>query len=105
MPLLQGTLDLLVLKSLALGPLHGLGITRRIQQITIGAFDVKAGSLFPALHKMEANGFVTARWGESENKRQARFYQITAAGRRQLKTETAQWTRASLAISMALQTT
>ena len=101
--LLQGTLDLLILKSLALGELHGLGISRRIGQITRGTFDVKPGSLFPALHRMEEAGWLTSSWGESDNNRRARYYQLTAAGRRQLKTETQEWGRISLAIAAALR--
>lgn len=105
LPLLPGTLDLLILKALTLGSLHGLGIARRVEQLTYNAFDVKAGSLFPALHKMEEAGFVVAEWGESDSRRRARFYQLTAAGRRRLKADTALWTRASLAVSVALQST
>lgn len=101
--LLQGTLDLLILKSLALEELHGLGISRRIGQITNGAFDVKPGSLFPALHRMEQAGWVESSWGESENKRRARFYRLTRAGRKQLGIERAQWNRISLAIASALE--
>src|ERR1700716_878448 len=79
--LLQGTLDLLILKALALGQMHGLGISRRIEQITQGTFQVKPGSLFPALHRMEHNGWLSSSWGESENNRRAKFYRLTAAGR------------------------
>ena len=82
-PLLQGTLDLLILKSLALGQMHGLGISRRIEQVTHGTFQVKAGSLFPALHRMEEAGWLASAWGESENRRRAKYYRLTAAGRRQ----------------------
>src|ERR671925_2305476 len=103
--LLQGTLDLLVLKSLALGPLHGLGVSNRIAQITKGTFKVKPGSLFPALHRMEEAGWLQSSWGESENNRRAKYYRLTAAGRRQLKTETEDWQRISLAIAKALQST
>ncbi len=103
--LLQGTLDLLVLKALALEPLHGLGVSRRIEQITKGTFQVKPGSLFPALHRMEEAGWLSSSWGESENNRRAKFYQLTRAGERQLKTETEDWQRISLAIANALQTT
>lgn len=101
--LLQGTLDMLILKSLALGAMHGLGISRRIEQITRGTFQVKPGSLFPALHRMEEEGWLSASWGESENNRRARFYQLTRPGRRQLDTETERWARISLAIERALQ--
>ena len=101
--LLQGTLDLLILKSLALGEMHGLGISRRIEQITNGTFHVKPGSLFPALHRMEEQGWLKASWGESENNRRARYYQLTKAGRRQLGTEAQRWSRISLAIERALE--
>src|SRR5204863_7424979 len=103
--LLQGTLDLLILKALALGELHGLGVSRRIEQMTKGTFQVKPGSLFPALHRMEEAGWLQASWGESENNRRAKFYRLTKAGQRQLKTETEDWQRISLAIANALQTT
>jgi PadR family transcriptional regulator PadR len=102
--LLQGTLDLLILKSLALEEMHGLGISRRIEQITGGTFQVKPGSLFPALHRMEEEGWLTAVWGESENNRRAKYYRLTKAGRRQLETETERWGRISLAIAQALAT-
>ena len=101
--LLQGTLDLLVLKALALGPLHGLGVSQRIAQITQGAFEVKPGSLFPALHRLEEAGWLKASWGESENNRRAKYYRLTKAGERQLKTETEEWQHISLAITNALQ--
>jgi PadR family transcriptional regulator PadR len=103
--LLKGTLDLLVLKALALGPLHGLGVSNRIAQITRGTFQVKPGSLFPALHRMEEAGWLTSAWGESENNRRAKYYHLTKAGRRQLKAETDDWQRISLAIGNALQAT
>jgi len=101
--LLQGTLSLLVLKALALGPLHGLGVSQRIEQITRGTFQVKPGSLFPALHRMEEAGWLKAAWGESENNRRAKFYRLTAAGRRQLETETQEWQTISVAITAALK--
>jgi len=101
--LLQGTLDLLILKALALTAMHGLGISQRIAQITGGTFQVKPGSLFPALHRMEEAGWLAAAWGESENNRRARFYRLTAAGRRQLKSETEQWETISLAMASALE--
>lgn len=101
--LLQGTLDMLILKSLALGAMHGLGISRRIEQITRGTFLVKPGSLFPALHRMEEEGWLSPSWGESENNRRARYYQLTKAGRRQLGAETQRWARISLAIARALE--
>ena len=101
--LLQGTLDLLILKALGLESMHGLGISRRIEQVTRGTFHVKSGSLFPALHRMEEQGWLASSWGESENRRRAKYYQLTRAGRRQLETETERWGRISLAISRALQ--
>jgi transcriptional regulator len=101
--LLQGTLDLLILKALTLQRMHGLGIARRVEQITGGAFEVKPGSLFPALHRMEEAGWLTSVWGQSENGRKARFYALTPAGRRQLKTEAGQWGRVSSAIALALR--
>ena len=103
--LLQGTLDLLVLKALALGPLHGLGVSNRIEQITKGTFLVKPGSLFPALHRLEEAGWLTSSWGESENNRRAKYYRLTKAGQRQLETETEDWMRISLAITSALKAT
>jgi PadR family transcriptional regulator, regulatory protein PadR len=103
--LLKGTLDLLVLKALALGPLHGLGVSNRIEQITRGTFQVKPGSLFPALHRLEEAGWLTSTWGESENNRRAKYYRLTKAGQRQLRAETEDWQRISLAIANALQTT
>ena len=101
--LLQGTLDLLILKTLTLGEKHGVAIAHRIEQVTRGTFVVKPGSLFPALHRMEEAGWLTSSWGESDNNRRARYYRITAAGRRQLKTETEEWGRISLAIAAALR--
>ena len=103
-PLLQGTLDLLILKSLALQEMHGLGIARRVGQITGETFQVKPGSLFPALHRMEQEGWLTSTWGESENNRRAKFYRLTTAGRRQFKEETNQWARISAAMASALGT-
>jgi PadR family transcriptional regulator PadR len=102
--LLQGTLDLLVLKALALGDMHGLGISRRIEQMTNGTFNVKPGSLFPALHRMEEAGWLAARWGESEANRRAKYYRLTAAGRKQFQTEADEWERVSIAITGALRT-
>jgi PadR family transcriptional regulator PadR len=102
--LLQGTLDVLILKVLQLEPLHGLAISRRISQVTGGTFDVKPGSLFPALHRMEESGWLTSTWGESENSRRAKFYRLTSAGQRQLKEETNQWVRISTAMASALET-
>jgi transcriptional regulator len=103
--LLQGTLDLLVLKALSLEPLHGLGVSRRIEQITRGTFQVKPGSLFPALHRMEEAGWLHSSWGESENNRRAKFYRLTKAGERQLEAETEGWQRIALAIAAALKAT
>ena len=103
--LLQGTLDLLILKSLSLGSNHGLGIARRIEQVTHGAFAVKPGSLFPALHRLEESGWLTSEWGESENKRRAKYYRLTKAGARQLHNEEKSWARVSQAIARALQAT
>jgi PadR family transcriptional regulator len=103
-PLLQGTLDLLILKSLALQEMHGLGIAKRVEQITRGTFQVKPGSLFPSLYRMEQEGWVTATWGESENRRRAKYYRLTKSGRRQLENETERWGRISLAIGQALET-
>ena len=101
--LLQGTLDLLILQALSLGELHGLGVSRRIEQITRGTFQVKPGSLFPALHRMEEAGWLSSAWGESENNRRAKFYRLTALGRRQLSIEAGQWKRIASAITFALQ--
>jgi PadR family transcriptional regulator PadR len=101
--LLQGTLDLLVLKALALSPLHGLGVSHRIEQITRGTFQVKPGSLFPALHRMEEAGWLQSSWGESENNRRAKYYRLTRAGQRQLEAEIESWQRISLAITSALK--
>src|SRR5262245_46121270 len=103
--LLQGTLDLLVLKALALRPLHGLGVSRRIEQLTGGTFQVKPGSLFPALHRMEEAGWLKSSLGVSENNRRAKYYRLTKAGERQLQVETEDWQRISLAIASALNTT
>lgn len=102
--LLQGTLDVLILKVLALEPMHGLGISRRIAQVTSDTFLVKPGSLFPALHRMEEAGWLSAAWGESENNRRAKFYRLTNTGRRHLKDETEQWVRISAAMATALDT-
>jgi len=101
--LLQGTLDMMILKALALHEMHGLGISRRIEQITKGTFQVKPGSLFPALHRMEEEGWLSSAWGDSENNRCAKYYRLTKAGRRQLESETERWGRISLAIARALE--
>ena len=102
--LLQGTLDLLILKSLNTAEMHGLGISRRIQQLTGGTFHVKPGSLFPALHRMEDEGWISSFWGDSENNRRAKYYRMTKAGRKQLNVETKRWGRISWAIAQALET-
>jgi PadR family transcriptional regulator, regulatory protein PadR len=103
--LLQGTLDLLILRAIGDGELHGLGVARRIEQITQGTFQVKPGSLFPALHRMEEAGWLSSVWGESENNRRAKFYRRTKAGERQMGIETEQWTTIAQAIGHALKTT
>ena len=102
--LLQGTLDLLILKALALGELHGLGVSRRIEQITQGTFLVKPGSLFPALHRMEEAGWLAASWGASENNRKAKYYRLTAQGRKQLRAKTSYWTEYATAVFRILGT-
>jgi len=101
--LLQGTLDMMILKALALAEMHGLGISRRIEQVTKGTFQVKPGSLFPALHRMEEQGWLDSYWGQSENKRRAKYYNLTSAGRRQLEAETKRWGRIALAIARTLE--
>lgn len=100
--LLQGTLDVLILKALSAGELHGLGVSRRIEQITDGTFVVRPGSLFPALHRLEEAGWLTAEWQPSENNRRAKYYALTRAGRRQLGEETVQWHRIAGAMARAL---
>lgn len=102
-PLLRGTLDVLVLKALALQELHGLGVSRRIEQMTDGAYVIRPGSLFPALHRMEDAGWLESSWGESENNRRAKFYNLTPAGRRALERETAEWKRVASVMTMALE--
>ena len=104
-PLLQGTLDLLILKALSLQPLHGLGVSRRVEQITKGAYSVGPGSLFPALYRLEERGWLVASQGESENNRRAKFYRLTAAGRRQLVAETEEWQRVVGVMRAALEST
>ena len=99
---MRGTLDLLILRSVSTTPLHGLGIARRIGQITQGAFDVKAGSLFPALYRLEERGLLRGEWGEAETRRRARFYGLTRLGRKQLQVEEANWQRVALAMAHAL---
>ncbi len=102
--LLQGTLDLLILRTLALGPMHGFGVSQRLRQITKGVFHVNPGSFFPALYRLEQKGWVKGSWGTSENKRRAKFYTLTRAGRKQLREETRNWQRVSLAIDRVLET-
>ncbi len=99
---MRGTLDLLILRSLMTGPLHGLGIARRIGQLTQASFDVKAGSLFPALYRLEERGLVSAEWGESDTRRRAKFYRLTRLGRKQQQVEEANWHRVALAMTHAL---
>jgi PadR family transcriptional regulator PadR len=101
-PLLQGTLDLLILKALALQPLHGVGVSDRIEQITRGAYTVGPGSLFPALHRLEEAGWLSSSWGESANNRRAKYYTLTATGRRQFDAEAAEWKRVAGAMAAAL---
>lgn len=101
--LLQGTLDLLVLKSLALEPMHGWGIAQRIQQVSQNVLQVGQGSLYPALHRLEYKGWIQAEWGESENKRRAKFYSLTKAGRKQLEAELENWERLTSAIALVLK--
>jgi PadR family transcriptional regulator, regulatory protein PadR len=100
--LLQGTLDVLILKALAANELHGLGVSRRIEQITGGTFVVQPGSLFPALHRLEEAGWLTSTWQPSENNRRAKYYTLTRTGRRQLEKETAQWNRIALGMARAI---
>lgn len=101
--LLQGTLDLLILKALSTGELHGLGVSRRVEQMTGGTFVVQPGSLFPALHRLEEAGWLSSRWDTSDNNRRAKYYVLTKAGRRQLTEEAASWNRIALAIARALE--
>ena len=101
--LLQGTLDLLILKALSTGELHGLGVSRRIEQMTGGTFAVQPGSLFPALHRLEESGWLTAEWEASENNRRAKYYKLTKAGKRQLGEATEQWNRVAVAMAKALE--
>ena len=100
--LMRGTLDLLILRALMTGSNHGLGIARRVEQITQGAFRVNPGSLFPALHRLEQKGWLSAEWGRSETNRKARIYALTAAGRRHAEDEARNWKRVSFAIELAL---
>jgi PadR family transcriptional regulator PadR len=103
--LMRGTLDLLILRSLLATPLHGLGIARRISQITQGSFDVKPGSLFPALYRLEERGLVTSEWGESDTRRRANFYRLTRLGKKQLEADEANWRRIVVAMAHALEST
>lgn len=100
--LLQGTLDLLILKSLQNEPMHGFGISLRIQQMSKDMLTVEQGSLYPALYRLEEQGWITSEWGTSDNNRKAKFYSLTKAGRRQLETEQANWTRVSAAINLVM---
>ncbi|HEU4938696.1 MAG TPA: PadR family transcriptional regulator [Vicinamibacterales bacterium] len=100
--LLPGTLDLLILKAVSLGPLHGYGVLLRIQQITQGALTIEQGALYPALYRLEKQGMLDADWGTSDNNRRARFYRLTTAGRRQLRDHTETWNRTVSAMSAAL---
>jgi PadR family transcriptional regulator, regulatory protein PadR len=102
--LLQGTLDLLILKVVALGPVHGYGISQRIRQISADVLQVQQGSLYPALHRLEKRGWLQADWGESDNGRQAKFYRLSANGREQLSAEEDTWNRLSNAITLILKT-
>jgi PadR family transcriptional regulator PadR len=103
--LLPGTLDLLILKAVSLGELHGYGVLLRIQQISGGALQIQQGALYPALYRLEQQDLITSEWGTSDNNRRAKFYRLTAAGRARLNTETASWNRLADAIALALRTT
>jgi PadR family transcriptional regulator PadR len=102
--LLQGTLDMLILKVVALGPIHGYGISQRIRQISKEVLQVQQGSLYPALHRLEKRGWLAADWGESENGRQAKFYKLSAKGRQQLASEKTNWNRLAEAVMQIMQT-
>jgi PadR family transcriptional regulator PadR len=99
----QGTLDLLILKSLSLGPRHGWAISERIQQVSRAALQIPQGSLYPALHRLERQGWIAAEWGASDNNRRAKFYELTRAGKRQLDTETDAWKRLTDAVDLVLR--
>jgi PadR family transcriptional regulator, regulatory protein PadR len=101
--LLQGTLDMLILKAVSLGPLHGYGILLRIQQISKERLEIQQGSLYPALYRLEHQGWIASEWGESENNRKAKFYQLTAAGRKQLRVESEKWNRMAGMIGAILE--
>lgn len=103
--LLPGTLDMLILKAVSLNPLHGYGVLLRIKQISREALDIPQGSLYPALYRLEHQGLISAEWAQSENNRRAKYYTLTAAGRRRLREETAEWNRLVSAITAALNTT
>jgi PadR family transcriptional regulator, regulatory protein PadR len=103
--LLQGTLDLLILKAVSLGPLHGYGVLLRIQQISSDRLAIQQGSLYPALYRLEHQGFIASEWGESDNKRKAKYYRLTAAGRRQLRTEAEKWRQMAGLMASILSTT
>ena len=103
--LLQGTLDMLILKAVSLGPLHGYGVLLRIQQISKDRLEIQQGSLYPALYRLENQGLMASEWGESENKRKAKYYRLTAAGRRKLQTEAEKWNRIADVIAGILQST
>lgn len=105
MELLQGTLDMLILKAVSLGPLHGYGVLLRIQQISKDRLEIQQGSLYPALYRLEHQGWITSEWGESENKRKAKYYRLTAAGKRKLQTEAEKWNRMADVIAGILQST
>jgi transcriptional regulator len=102
--LLQGTLDMLVLKAVSLGPLHGYGVLLRIQQISKGTLEIQQGSLYPALYRLERDGWVASEWGESENKRKAKYYRLTATGKRRLEAEAEKWNRMADVIAGILRT-
>lgn len=102
--LLQGTLDMLILKAVSLGPLHGYGVLLRIQQISGEQLEIQQGSLYPALYRLEHQGWIASEWGESDNKRKAKFYSLTASGRRQLQSETEKWNRMASLIANILRT-
>ena len=105
MELLQGTLDMLILKAVSLGPLHGYGVLLRIQQISRDRLEIQQGSLYPALYRLEHQGWIASEWGESENKRKAKYYRLTAAGRRKLQTESEKWNRMADVIAGILRST
>lgn len=103
--LLQGTLDMMILKAVSLGPLHGYGVLLRIQQISKDRLEIQQGSLYPALYRLEHQGWIASEWGESENKRKAKYYRLTVAGRRKLQTEAEKWNRMADVIAGILQST